>query len=126
MVQNNLSMKKLIASAGLVALGVASLKAQYAPGLSRIETSKPWSISASLRGFYDDNYLALPNSVADESFGFEVRPRVALNLSREQTYLGAAYTYGLKWYEARDDDPIDHSHEVDLVVDHRFSERMKL
>lgn len=126
MVQNNLSMKKLIASAGLVALGAISLKAQYAPGLTRTEASKPWSISASLRGFYDDNYLALPKSAADESFGFEVRPRVALNLSREQTFIGASYTYDLKWYEARDEDPIDQSHEVDLNLDHRFSERAKI
>ena len=125
MVQNNLSMKKLIASAGLVALGAMSLKAQYAPGLTRMEASKPWSISASLRGFYDDNYLALPSDFAEESFGIEVKPRVALNLSRETTYLGAAYTYTMKWYEARDDEPIDHTHEVDLKADHRFSERLR-
>ncbi len=126
MVQNNISMKKLIASAGLVALGAASLKAQYAPGLTRMETSKPWSISASLRGFYDDNYLAVPKEFKDESFGFEVKPRVAVNIPREQTYFGAAYTYSMKWYEARNDHPIDHSHEVELKVDHRFSELYKL
>ena len=119
-------MKKLIASAGLVAISATGLKAQYAPGLSRMETSKPWSISASLRGFYDDNYFALPKDFKADSFGFEVRPRIALNLSREQTYFGAAYTYSMKWYEARDDDPIDHTHEVDLKLDHRFSERLKL
>jgi hypothetical protein len=119
-------MKKLIASVGLVALGATGLQAQYAPGLSRAESSKPWSISASLRGFYDDNYFAQPNEFADESFGFEVRPRVAFNLPREQTYIGGAYTYGLKYYEARGDEPIDHTHEVDLKIDHRFSERFKV
>ena len=118
-------MKKVIASAGLVAFGVTALQAQYAPGLSRIETTKPWSVSASLRGFYDDNYFAQPNAFAEESYGFEVRPRIAFNLPREQTYIGGAYTYGLKYYEARDDDPIDQTHEVDLKLDHRFTERMK-
>ncbi len=116
-----------------MALGAMSLKAQYAPGLTRMETSKPWSVSASLRGFYDDNYLALPShlppgTIEDfdrESFGFEVKPRVALNYSREMTYVGASYTYGLKWYEARDDEPIDQSHEVDLTLDHRFSDRLR-
>lgn len=109
-----------------MAIGATGLKAQYAPGLSRMETTKPWSISASLRGFYDDNYFAQPKGAEDQSFGFEVRPRVAFNLPREQTFIGGAYTYGLKYYEARDDDPIDQTHEVDLRVEHRFSERLKL
>ncbi|HKQ36586.1 MAG TPA: outer membrane beta-barrel protein [Verrucomicrobiae bacterium] len=119
-------MKKLIASAGLVAIGATGLKAQYAPGLSRTESSKPWSISASLRGFYDDNYFAQPKDLKDDSFGFEVRPRVAFNLPREQTFIGGAYTYSMKYYDAREDDPIDHSHEVDLRIEHRFSERLKV
>jgi hypothetical protein len=119
-------MKKVIASAGLVALSATGLKAQYAPGLSRMESSKPWSISASLRGFYDDNYFAEPKGLKDESFGFEVRPRIAFNLPREQTFIGGSYTYSLKYYEARSDDPMDHSHEVDLRLDHRFSERLKV
>ena len=50
-------MKKIIASVGLVAAGAASVQAQYAPGLTSQEMTKPWSLSASLRGFYDDNYL---------------------------------------------------------------------
>jgi hypothetical protein len=119
-------MKKLIASAGLVAIGATGLKAQYAPGLSRMETTKPWSISASLRGFYDDNYFAQSEGFEKESFGFEVRPRIAFNLPREQNYIGGAYTYSLKYYEARDEDPIDQAHEVDLKLDHRFSERLKV
>ncbi|HTD87396.1 MAG TPA: hypothetical protein VK850_12530, partial [Candidatus Binatia bacterium] len=119
-------MKKLIASASLVALSATGLKAQYAPGLSRMETSKPWSISASLRGFYDDNYFAQPKNLSDSSVGFELRPRIAFNLPGEQTYFGGSYTYSMKYYEARGDDPMDHTHEVDLKLDHRFSERLKL
>lgn len=119
-------MKKIIASAGLIAISATGLKAQYAPGLSRMETSKPWSISASLRGFYDDNYFAQPAGLEDESFGFEVRPRIAFNLPKEQTYIGGAYTYSLKYYEARSDDEMDHTHEADLKIDHRFSERLKI
>lgn len=58
-------MKKMIASAGWVALGTAALHAAYVPGLTSMETSKSWSVSASLRGFYDDNYAALPSSSPD-------------------------------------------------------------
>lgn len=126
------NMKELIASAGLVVIGATGLKAQNAPGLTRLETTKPWSISASLRGFYDDNYFAQGKNIftgqdfAEESFGFEVRPRIAFNLPREQTFIGGAYTYSLKYYEDRSDEPMDHSHEVDLKLDHRFSERLKI
>lgn len=110
----------------MVAISATGLQAQYAPGLSRMETTKPWSISASLRGFYDDNYFAQPKGLADESFGFELRPRVAFNLPMEQTYIGGSYTYSMKYYEARANDHIDHTHEVDLKLDHRFSETMKV
>ena len=48
-------MKKIIASASLAALGAASVQAAYAPGLSPQEKSKAWTISGTLRGFYDDN-----------------------------------------------------------------------
>src|SRR5574341_1360824 len=126
-------MKRIIASAGLVALGATTgLHAQYAPGLSRLETTKPWSVSATLRGFYDDNYVALPNLFADrqdidvDSFGFELRPSVAVNLPLDQTFLGASYTYSMRYYEARQDDEIDDQHEVNLKADHRFSERHKI
>ena len=120
-------MKKLIASAGLVAISATGLNAQNTAGLTRMETTKPWSVSAALRGFYDDNYFAQTKGFEDESFGFEVRPRVAVNLlPSEQTYIGGAYTYALKWYEAREDDSIDQSHEVDLKLDHRFSERLRI
>lgn len=120
-------MKRIIASAGLVAIGATGLNAQNTPGLSRMETTKPWSVSAALRAFYDDNYFAQISEFEEDSFGFEVRPRIAVNLlPSEQTYIGGAYTYALKWYEARADDEFDQSHEVDLKLDHRFSERLRV
>jgi len=121
-------MKKIIASAGLVALGATGLHAQMAPGLTRVETTKPWSISAALRGFYDDNYVAAPSHSAleDDSFGIELRPSVSLNLfPQDQTYLGASYTYSARYYEARSSHTVDHTHEANLKLDHRLSERYK-
>ena len=52
-------MKKFLTSAGFIALGVSGLQAAYAPDLTPMEASKPWSVSAALRGFYDDNYTTL-------------------------------------------------------------------
>src|SRR5687767_8043545 len=118
-------MKKIIASAGLVAVSTAGLQAA-APGLSPMESTKPWSISATLRGFYDDNYTAIHKDAEEESFGIELRPAVALNIPLDQTLLGASYVYSMRWYEARENNSADHTHEVTLFANHRFSERYGL
>ncbi len=128
-------MKRILTTAGLVALGATGLQAAYAPsglrtgygpGLSRMETMKPWSISASLRGFYDDNYTTSPSSVKGgppDSFGFEIRPSVGVNLHpSDQTYFGAEYTYSLKYYDDRSNNRADHTHEFLTKLDHYFSE----
>ena len=121
-------MKKMIASAGWVALGTAALHAAYVPGLTSMETSKPWSVSASLRGFYDDNYAALPASSPGKksSFGMEIRPSVGLNVPLERTLIEADYTYSLKNYWDRENDPLVHYHEFQARVSHKFSERYKM
>ena len=119
-------MKKIIASASLAALGAASVHAANAPGLTPVETSKPWSVSATLRGFYDDNYATRPGDVARDSFGFEFSPSVSLNLPLDQTYIGLSYTYGLRYYEARTDNTADHSHQFTGKLNHAFTELHKL
>ncbi|HEV7928426.1 MAG TPA: hypothetical protein VGR14_23940, partial [Verrucomicrobiae bacterium] len=99
-------MNKVIASVGLAALSAASVQAQYAPNLTPLETSKPWSVSATLRGFYDDNYLTLPhdyvlpNGVVAHpigSWGTEIIPSAAFNHSIEDTLVSASYLYDLRW-----------------------------
>lgn len=124
-------MKKMITSAGLVVLGAASLQAQYAPqpGLTSFQTTKPWSVSASLRGFYDDNYVTRPSHGIDskrDSFGFELSPSAGINLVMPQTYLGLNYVYGMRFYEDRKTHRADHSHQANLKISHAFTERYKL
>lgn len=133
-------MKKLITSAGLVVLGAASLKAQqvYAPspGLTSSQLSKPWSVSAAIRGFYDDNYALTPSSGvpdgrggtvdAQDSFGYEVSPSAALNWAMEQTYIGLSYTYGLKYFEDRPDHKYDQTHQASVKLSHAFTDRFKI
>lgn len=53
-------MKNIIASTGLVALGIAGLQPTTETNADPNPTT-PWSISASLRGFYDDNITTLPD-----------------------------------------------------------------
>ena len=120
-------MRKFLVCAGLAAVGTTSLQAAYAPDLNPMETAKLWTVSGTLRGFYDDNYnTAAPGPNKRSSFGFEVSPSVGLNVPLQQTELGLRYTYGLYYYQDRDhlgQDAIDQTHQLDLWVDHAFTER---
>jgi hypothetical protein len=96
-----------------------------------MQTTKPWSVSASLRGFYDDNYVTRPSNSptglsAQDSFGFELSPSVGFNWVLPQTYIGLSYVYTMRYYDDRDSDSADHSHQADLKLSHAFSERYKL
>ena len=117
-------MKKFFVSVGLVAAGSMSLYADYAPDAT--DNSKIWTLSGTLRGFYDDNYLTLPNGQKEGSGGFEVSPSFTLNAPFEQTEIGVRYVYGLYYYQDRErlgQNPIDQSHEFDLWLDHAFTPR---
>jgi hypothetical protein len=120
-------MKKLFIFVGLAAAGAPSLQA-YAPDLGPMQTTKIWSASASLRGFYDDNYTTSPNGQKVGSAGFEVSPSVQFDVPLQQTEIGLKYTYGMYYYQQRQDngqDPIDQTHQVDLWLDHAFTERVQ-
>jgi len=134
-------MKKLITSAGLAVLGAASLNAQQvyapAPGLTTTQLSKPWSVSAAIRGFYDDNYAMTPSSglidpasgnriTPRSSIGYEVVPSAGFNWAMEQTYIGLSYLYSLKYYEDREDHKYDQAHQVNFKLSHAFTDRYKL
>jgi hypothetical protein len=115
-------MKKLFVSMGLAAASVASVQLAQADGGV---DSKVWTASASLRGFYDDNYNTSTSSAKKGSYGLEFSPSVSASVPLRQTDIGIRYTYGLYYYEERDhlgQNAIDQSHSLDLWVDHAFSE----
>lgn len=126
MVRCGRDMKKFFVSVGLIAAGTASLQAAYAPDWDSTSASM-WSVSGTLRGFYDDNYETAssgPNKQA--SLGFEVSPQFELNVPLQQTELGMRYIYGLYYYQKREElgeNPIDQTQQFDLWVDHAFTER---
>ena len=123
-------MKRMITTAGLAALGAAGLS----PALAQdaMIQQKPWSIGASLRGFYDDNYLTYPRALRDRpgfdanTFGFDVSPSAAVNLKREQTTFGLSYLYTLRYYLDREDDEMDHVHQANMKLSHAFNERFSI
>lgn len=124
-------MKKIFVSVGVVALGAAAVHASDAGLAMGGDNSKPWSVGASLRGFYDDNYTTSPNDTKRDSFGLTASPYIAYKLPLDQTTLGFRYTYGASWYQDRADlnsenNAWDQSHEFELLLNHSFNERFTL
>jgi hypothetical protein len=125
-------MKRFIVSASVMAVSAASLHAIYAPELGRLESGKPWTVSASLRGFYDDNWAGVANNVPAtkrDSFGMEIRPYVGVNFPMEQTFVGFSYLNSSSWYESRSrlyNSDWDFAHEATLKFDHAFSPRYRI
>jgi hypothetical protein len=121
-------MKNVMASAGLLAIG--ALGAQNLHAQMVASADKPWSVSGTLRGFYDDNYNTVPDNVPNlprrSSFGFEVKPSISVSLPLDQTTLMASYVYSMKYYDDRPTHKIDQSHDFELFMNHNFSERYSL
>jgi hypothetical protein len=121
-------MKKFFVSVGLIAVGTASLQAAYAPDWNS-KSAAIWSISGTLRGFYDDNYQTAPSGPNKQgSFGFEFSPQFEFNVPLQQTELGMRYVYGLYYYQKREElgeNPIDQTQQLDLWADHAFTERWR-
>jgi len=120
-------MKKFFVSMGLAAAGTASLQAAYAPDLGPMSASKIWNISATLRGFYDDNYDTANNYFNPRgSYGVQVSPQLMLAVPLQQTELGLRDTYTMTYYQEREElgqSAVDQSDQLDFWVDHAFSER---
>ena len=120
-------MKKIFFTVGLAAAGAAGVPALMAQSVGAGATPKMWNVSASLRGFYDDNYLVAHNKVG--SFGFEATPSVSANVDLQQTDIGVRYTFGMYYYQQREDtgqSAFDYTHQGDFWLDHSFTERLKL
>ena len=121
-------MKRFLVSAGLVAMGAATLESAMADDSSGGGSTGPkyWNVGATLRGFYDDNYDI--GSTQKGSFGLELDPFISFHVPLQQTDLGLRYTYGLYWYEDRQEAGVhayDQTHQLDLWLDHAFNERWK-
>jgi hypothetical protein len=116
-------MKHVLTSASFLAVGAIALHA-YDPEMTRQQSGRPWSVAATVRGFYDDNVATAPdNANPRSSYGIEVSPSAHLNLPLEQTFISLGYIYSLRWYEDRNPHSTDQSHEFNGKLRHQFSPR---
>ena len=120
-------MNKIAASLGLIALGTTALHAVEATALNPMQRSKPWSVAASLRGFYDDNINLSPNKV--DSFGYEISPSVDVGLAGEQTSFNLGSQLDAKYFETLPLGQLDKwnlTHIFEGTFSHRFSPRASM
>jgi len=115
-------MNRIIASVGLVALGAASVQAQS------ISTppAKWWNVSATVRGFYDDNIDAAHKPTShDRVWGGEISPGVGITVGNDQTTLTADYKYAFLYYDkvpAGQNHKYDQDHTFNVALNHVFNE----
>jgi len=96
-------------------------------GVQAADAGKVWEVTASLRGFYDDNYTTSPEALAEESWGIEVSPGINLTIG-EGTDLefNAGYAFGMRYYEDRESDNEDYGHELGISLNKAFSDTSRL
>jgi len=113
-----------MASVGVLALGAAVFQTSNAQGIG---DSKPWTISAALRGFYDDN-VTTANQNEIDTLGFEISPSVGFSAGLDQTTFSLAYTYSYKWYDENPnfDNHDDQTHTFLASLTHAFNERTSI
>ena len=108
-------MNKRIITLGVAAIGVA--------GVQAADAGKVWEVTASLRGFYDDNYTTSPDELAEESWGIEVSPGINFTLGEgTDMEFSAGYAFGMRYYEDRESDNEDYGHELGISLDKKFSD----
>lgn len=128
-------MKNLLSAAGALSLGAASLVVSHTATAAE-GGDKPWTASAALRGFYDDNIFtgneanldALGNVIDNKigSWGFDVSPSLTYGRTIDNTSFDLGYTYLARWFDNRPGSSWDQNHNASVRLQHIFSPRSKV
>ncbi len=120
-------MNRIIASVGLVALGATSVQAQSSMSAP---PAKWWNVSATVRGFYDDNLNSAPHPTSrDRVWGGEISPGVGITVGNDQTTFTADYKYAFLYYDkvpVGQTKKYDQDHTFNAALTHVFNERYSL
>lgn len=112
---------------GLVALSATAIQA-VPPAFTSADGTKPWTVSATLRGFYDDNINTVQTK--QSSFGFEVSPHIGGTWSPDPTLvLTGSYLFSAKYYDHKpfgNTDKWDYTHTFNAELQKAFSERYSM
>ncbi len=122
-------MKTYAASVGLLALGTSVLSAVDTSVLNSDQASKPWSVSASLRGFYDDNINSAPKGSEQSSAGVQINPAINYGIVGEQTSLNFGYLLAANWYDnpySTWSGPWELTQTIQAALSHTFNPRVNV
>lgn len=133
-------MKRIVASVGLAAIGASTLHIASAQDLSSAAQTgaKPWNLSATLRGFYDDNINSAPGGELKDangrhyfrsSTGFEVSPSATFTWDVQATKLDLSYAYSARYFDnphLGSTDNWDQDHTFTAALTHAFNERWRM
>ena len=117
-------MKKFIQAAGVVS---GALALSSSASIFDIDGNRPWTVSLAVKGFYDDNIYARQGVSAsgiklkEDSVGLDVSPSLRFNVPLDQGSVNFGYQYGMRWYEARNDNKIDQYHIITGDFTHNFN-----
>jgi len=120
-------MNKFAVSLGFIALGTSALHAVESSALNDMQATKPWSVAASLRGFYDSNIDTIENG--QSSWGYEIAPELHFGLAGEQTSFNLGYLLSAKYYEQQ---PLNQNGKwtltqtANLGLTHTFNPRLSM
>jgi hypothetical protein len=120
-------MNKIAASIGIVALGTTVIQAVESSALNSMQSTKPWSIAASLRGFYDSNIDTTDNG--QESLGYQLEPSFDFGLAGEQTSVNVGYSLSANYFEKKpisEDGKWSYTHMFEGALSHTFSPRLDM
>src|SRR5436190_21591648 len=97
-----MTMNKIVAL-GMAALGVSTIQVS-AQSLSA-PPAKPWNVSATLRGFYDDNVNTSPSGVPGvtkhDALGIEISPGIGLKWQNAATVVDVGYRYSFQYFDMK-------------------------
>ena len=122
-------MKTFAASVGLFALGASVLSAVENKVLNADQSTKPWSVSAALRGFYDSNIASTPNGTEQESAGFQISPTINYGIAGERTSFNFGYLLTANWYAnpySTWSGPWELTQTIQAALSHTFSPRINV
>ena len=120
-------MKRVNPAASLLTLGAASI-GLLAVAHAEEGGKSPWTLSANVDGFYDNNVYTRSGAVNGAnarvgSFGLEFSPTVTLSIpfNDNASKFIASYTYALRYYDSKSEH-VTHAHQAMVELDHKFSD----
>lgn len=122
-------MKTYAASVGLIALSTSILGAVESSVLNSQQATKPWSVSAALRGFYDDNINSSSNGSEQSSAGFQISPTINYGFAGERTSFNFGYLLAANWFDnpfSTWDSPWQLTQTIQAALSHTFNPRVKV